>query len=251
MSAVIFTNNDIISMSSSIPLSVDKDNVFEDIIKSLKIGNFKTTKTYTSDFGNSLDEMIPRITFTGNGFSFGLLKTKFASQFLRPSQFVSSSSDQRIEREDPSKLFATKNLDQLSSDFNYVLGLIFGRLDLDDKNYKLSFNIQVSKGISIGDDLSSMLKPDSKTIFGNVTAFRLNGININMNENLFNTQVQSQYDFYVEKNKKSNDVLCTINSKFKFKHSGPVDFSKLVHDSIKRLNSLTINIGGNLNEPTI
>ena len=51
MSAVIFTNNDIIGMSSSIPLSVDKDNVFEDIIKSLKIGNFKTTKTYTSDFG--------------------------------------------------------------------------------------------------------------------------------------------------------------------------------------------------------
>ena len=251
MSAVIFTNNDIIGMSSSIPLSVDKDNVFEDIIKSLKIGNFKTTKTYTSDFGNSLDEMIPRITFTGKGFSFGLLKTKFASQFLYPSQFVSSGSDQRIEREDPSKLFATENLDQLSSDFNYVLGLIFGRLDLDDKNYKLRFNIQVSKEISIGDDLSRMLKPDSKTIFGNVTAFRLNGININMNENLFNTQVQSQYDFYVKKNKKSNDVLCTINSKFRFKHSGPVDFSKLVHDSIKRLNSLTMNIGGNLNEPTI
>ena len=249
MAVAIFTNEDISGMSSSIPLSVDKDDIFEDIVKSLKIGNFKATKTYASDFGNSLDDMIPRIVFTGKGFDFGLLKTRFASQFLFPSQFINSSADERMEREDPSKLFATENLDQLSSDFNYVLGLIFRKLELDDKNYKLHFNIQVSKKTSMVDDLSHMLKPDSKTIFGDVTAFRLNGINIDMSESLFNTPVQSRYGFSMNKNKKSNDVLCTINSKFKFKHSGPVDFSKLVHDSMNRLNNLIMNIGGNLNEP--
>ena len=239
---MMFTVDEIVGTSSSIPVPLDENSTLGNIVQSLHPGNFKTTKSYKAHFTSVRDDLFSLVTFTGKGFAFGLSKTKFASQFLRALEFVHSDPAVQMEAETPSKLFAKENLDQISSDFNYILGLILGKLNLDGQNYDFNFNITVSKEISVTHDLSYLLAPEYKTIFGDIISSQLQGINMNMIENLFDTQVQSVYYISENKDEMSSKNSRSVKAEFKLKHSGPVDFSKFVSESMNRLNNLTGSI---------
>ena len=243
----MFTINDISGLSTNIPLHIDVNRKFEDVLKSLEIGNFKTTTSYKANFDHVMDAAISKITFTGNGFQFGLLKTKFSSQFLIPYEFVDTNPNTRMKREKPAKLFAKENLLELSSDFNYILGLILGKLDLD-KKYELTFKIRLSKEISSISNLNYMLT-EPNALFGDITTFQLTGIHTTVVEKLFDTNVQSIYHLLWNKDEESGKNFCTLDAVFEFNHSGPIDFFKLVTESISRLNSLVMNVRGS-NEST-
>ena len=244
----MFTVGKITGASLTIPMPFDEGSTLESIVQSLRAGNFKTTKSYVADFTNIMDDLFSQVTFAGKGFAFGLTRKKFSSQFLKMAEFVHSDTHTEMEKEVPSKLFAKKNLDQISSDFNYILGLILGKLNLGSKNYELRFNIHVTKEVSTTHDLSYLLTPESTTIFGEVTALRLRGINIVMDESMFGTKVQSEYYIREDNDEIDNKNYYSVVSEFKFKHSGPVDFSKLVSESMNRLNNLTVNIRSDVNE---
>ena len=246
----MFTANEITGASLTIPMPFDENSTLESIVQSLRAGNFKTTKSYAADFTNIINDLFSQVTFAGKGFTFGLTRKKFSSQFLQMAEFVHSDihTEMEVEKEAPSKLFAKENLDQISSDFNYILGLILGKLNLGSKNYEFRFNIHAAKEISTTHDLSYLLTPKSTTIFGEVTALRLKGINIVMDESMFGTKVQSEYYIHESNDEIYNKNSYNVKSEFRFRHSGPVDFSKLVSESISRLNNLTVNIMRDANE---
>lgn len=244
----MFTINEIIGASSSIPISLDENDTIEKIVQSLHVGNLKTTTSYTADFTSIMNDLFPKITFVGKSFAFGLSRTKFSSQFLRAIEFVRFDQKVRIDEETPSNLFAKENLDQISLDFNYLLGLIFGKLNLDNKNYEFNFTIHVSKEIPDMYNLKDLLIPESKTILGEIKDFYLQGVNVSLTENLFDTEVQSQYNIRVKKDDTSNNNSFDVHSEFKFKHSGPIDFYKIVSESINRLNNITKSVMEDANE---
>ena len=238
----MFTANEITGASLTIPMPFDENSALESIVRSLRAGNFKTTKSYAADFTSVINDLFSQVTFAGKGFMFGLTRKKFSSQFLQMVEFVHSDTHIEMGKETPSKLFAKENLDQISSDFNYILGLILGKLNLGSKNYEFRFNIHAAKEISTTHDLSYLLTPESTTIFGEVTALRLKGINIVMDESMFGAKVQSEYYIHESNDEIYNKNSYNVRSEFRFKHSGPVDFSKLVSESMSRLNNLTVNI---------
>ena len=240
--AKAFTVSDIEGASLSIPISLSANSTIDNLMKSVVAGKFKTTKAYSGSLIDSLDSVTARITFRGAGFAFGISTTKFSAQFLRGFEFVDLNAAERMENEEASKIFTEENLNQISSDFNYILGLIFGKLNLDGKNYELNFNIDLSKQIDDLTDLSHILTSESKIIFGNGKEFQLHGISISMSEEMFESNTKAKYRLRENENTIDNENLRMVGGRFSFKHSGPIDFSKLVNESIVRLNALITNI---------
>ncbi|MCE9618277.1 MAG: hypothetical protein K8Q88_08000, partial [Nitrosarchaeum sp.] len=188
-----FTVKEISSASLSIPISFN-ENLFNSVIKSLEVENFKTTKTYRGNFSNVLDSLMPQISFNGKGFGFGLTKTKIASQFLEPTEFANfGEEDEPRSKISASELFTKEKLDNISSDFNYIIGLIFGKLGLDNKNYEISFGISLSKHGYFANNMDYLLKPESKLLFGKITDLHLKGFNITTEEELFGKKIQTEY----------------------------------------------------------
>lgn len=229
-SSVLFTVNDIVGVTLSIPLPYGKDNTLESVVKTLQAGKFKTTSAYTADFSNSVGDLFAKLTFRGKGFAFGLLRTKLAAQFLRGLEFA-DLLDSGTMKGDPSEVFANKNLEQISSDFNYILGLVLGKLNIDNSSYECNFEIHLSKEVPATRNLNHLLTRDSKTLFGKATDIKLNGINISMAEKLFENKVQSKYHILGTQNRVDHKSSYNVNATFKIKHSGPIDFHKLVNES--------------------
>lgn len=162
---------------------------------------------------------------------------------MRGFEFIDPGLDMHtIKNQDPSELFATENLERISTDFNYILGLILGKLNFDKDNYDFTFAIKMSKKIPTTQSLNHLLTPKAKMIFGKNTNLKLNGINIEISEKLFDTEVQSGYNIHGLQDKYQSTNSYDVDAEFTFKHFGPVDFSKLINESIIRLNSLTMSI---------
>lgn len=241
--SAMFTINEIVGVSTRIPLPNNENDTFENVANTLQIGKFRATTTHKADFINSVDTVFARLTFAGQGFSFGLSKKKFSAQFLRGFEFIDPGLDMHtIKNQDPSELFATENLERISTDFNYILGLILGKLNFDKDNYDFTFAIKMSKKIPTTQSLNHLLTPKAKMIFGKNTNLKLNGINIEISEKLFDAEVQSGYNIHGLQDKYQSTNSYDVDAEFTFKHFGPVDFSKLINESIIRLNSLTMSI---------
>lgn len=72
--SAMFTINEIVGVSTRIPLPNNENDTFENVANTLQIGKFRATTTHKADFINSVDTVFARLTFAGQGFSFGLSK---------------------------------------------------------------------------------------------------------------------------------------------------------------------------------
>lgn len=245
----IFSFDDISNISLSIPISVNENNFFNDVVKSLEVENFKTTKSYKTNITKFLDNVMPQITFNGKGFGFGLTKTKIASQFIEPSEFAPVGDEGlNLKGFSTSEVFTKENLSDISSDFNYILGLISGKLGLDNKNYEVNFIIRLTKDGYFTKTLDYLLKPESKLLFGNVNDLHLQGFKIIVDEKIFNNTSQTTYRINEELDDIEDKNTCNISATFKFKYSGPIDYFKFISEGIDRLNNLSMTIIGDINE---
>ena len=75
----------------------------------------------------------------------------------------------------------------------------------------------------------------------------MNGIDIEMSENIFGIQARSKY--HIKKSKiDRHENYYSVNAKFEFRTSGPIDFSKIVRESTDRINGLARSIEGDMHE---
>lgn len=243
------TINEIVGATLSIPLQYDKYNTFESIVRTLQAGKFKTTSAYTAALSDSMDDMFSKLTFHGKGFAFGLLKTRFAAQFLRGFEFLDPDLyPEKTNKESASKVFADKNLELVSSDFNYILGLVFGGLNIDNNIYECNFEIRLSKEVSTTCNLNNLLSIESKGLFGKDTDLKLRGIDIDVTENIFDSNVLAKYSILGTQNESNDKSTYDASATFKIKRFGPINLHELVNESVQRLNSITRNITEGLHE---
>ena len=247
-SSALFTINEIVGATLSISLPSGRDGRLESIVQALQAGKFKTTSAYAADLSNSMEDLFTKLTFHGKGFAFGLLRTKLAAQFLDGLEFVDPNRNPETLNVDPSKVFAHENLEQASSDFNYILGLVLGKLNADNNRCECIFEIQLSKEVSATRNLNHLLTMECKPLFGNATDLKLRGIDISMTERLFGSESLSGYHILGTQNKTGDKGSYDANATFKIKHVGPIDFHDFVNESILRLNNLATNIMVDLDE---
>ncbi len=242
----VFAVDNITGASASISMPFTKNDNLTNIIKMLDVKNFKTTSAYTSKWHDSVDPLFSLITFNGNGFAFGLTKTKIAAQFLRRIEFVDIESNVLSnDKMTAAEIFTKENLASISSDFNYILGLIFGKLNLESQDYQLKFNMDLAKKMFEIKNLNQMITNKFKLCFGNNT--KLKGIQTDGHEKLFDQDVVSKYHLSNDVDDSDDQNSCHISCMFQLQHSGPIDFSKLIEGSLNRSNDLVMNIMENTN----
>lgn len=241
-----FTVNEIKGIALSIQLPPDKGSPLENVVQTLRTVKFATTKTYVADFTDVVNDMFSKLTFVGTGFAFGLVKEKLTAQFLDSVEFMYSKLD--TQDGDSTEILSNENLKLVSSDFNYILGLILGKMNMDSNNLEFTFKIKMSKEAPTTNTLNHLLVSESKTVFGNVEDLKMNGISVQMTENLLDTKVQSKYRINESLDSFNNKNHHKIHAEFKFKSSGPVDFSNLTKDGINRINNLTRSIMRNAHD---
>ena len=242
----IFAVNNIIGASASIPMPFTENDSLTDMIKILDVKNFKTTFACKSKWHDSMDALFSRIAFNGTGFAFGLTKTKVAAQFLQNAEFV--DVDQSVMSDDnvtAAEVFTKENLASISSDFNYILGLIFGKLNLNSQDYQLIFKITLSKEMCTIKNLNQMVTHEFRSRFGDNS--KLKGIQTEGHEKLFDQDVQSRYHLSDSVSELDNQSSCRLSCKFQLQHSGPIDFSKFITESLNRSNDLAMDMMEDIN----
>ena len=242
----IFALNNIIGASVSIPMPFAENDSLTNMIKILDVKNFKTTSACKSKWHDSMDTLFSQIAFNGTGFAFGLTKTKVAAQFLQNVEFVdvdrSVMSDDNVTA---TEVFTNENLASISSDFNYILGLIFGKLNLNSQDYQLIFNISLSKEMYAIKNLNQMVTHEFRLRFGDNS--KLRGIHTEGHEKLFGQDVQSRYHLYGGVSDLDNQSSCHLSCRFQLQHSGPIDFSKFITESLNRSNDLAMDVMEDIN----
>ena len=234
-----FTRRNVTSITANVPLALNENSTLEHVVQSLQTAKFQVTTVYKADLSDTVNKLLSKITFAGPGFAFALLKSKLAAQFLGGIEFVDPNLDAPYVDSDPEKVLADEKLRRMSLDFNYILGLVLGNLNLDEDSYEFNFQIGLSKTVPDVNAFNHLVIPNFKTIFGGVKNVKLTGIAISMSENLFDTDVQSDYrlDGFLDLHSKKQTY--NVNTKFKFRNFGSVDFSTLVSETIDRINDIT------------
>ena len=242
----VFDVDNITGVSASISMPFTKNDNLTNIIKMLNVKNFKTTSAYTSKWHDSVDPLFSLITFNGDGFAFGLTKTKIAAHFLQRIEFVDVESNaSSYDNITAVEIFTGENLASISSDFNYILGLIFGKLNFENQDYQLTFNIDLSKEMFEIKNLNQMITNKFELCFGNDA--KLKGIQTDGHERLFGQDVDSKYHLSNSVDDSDDQNSCILSCMFQLQHSGPLDFFKLIDESINRGNDLIMNIMENAN----
>ena len=142
---MVFRTSDIQGAALNASLPLQDDNLLENLVQTLCTKKFATTKAYTADWSNTMDNVVSKLTFMGTGFAFGLVKTKLIAQFLDHVEFVHPDLDPHNKRADSTEVLSDENLKMMSVDFNYILGLILGKINADNNNLEFIFKIQLSK----------------------------------------------------------------------------------------------------------
>lgn len=247
--AELYTPSDIDGATLSISLPKGKYDAIDDVVHTLQAGKFHTTKAYRADFSDTADDLFTRITFVGNGFEFGLLKSKFSVQFLSGIEFATLDlSMQDRTAINPAEIFTVENMNRISLDFNYILGLILGDLGLVKTTYDLNCRISVSKNTRAIYTLNHLLAPELKANFAKVNNFELTGIGISMTEKLFDEMAQSEYRLSGFNRKSPNTHPHNASAMFKFKNSGSIDLFNIIDRGIKRLNTIVESVAGDTYE---
>ena len=243
--AELYTLGDIEGATLSISIPKGKYDAIDDVVHTLQAGKFHTTKAYRADFSDTVDKFFTRIMFVGNGFEFGLLKSKFSVQFLSGLEFATLDLNRQDRTaRNPSEIFTAENMNRISIDFNYILALILGDLELVKNNYEINCRISVSKNTRAIYTLNHLLAPELKSNFVKANNFELTGIGISMTEKLFDEMTQSEYRLSGFNKKSPKTHPYYASALFKFKSSGPIDLFNIIDRSIKRLNKVVESVVG-------
>jgi len=237
-----FVTGDIRDMSLAIKIPIEESGI-DGIVKSLESKKFKTTKAYKSRF-SVLDDFMAQLSLGGDGFEFGISKTKIAAQFLHPVEFVAyGDQEESIRGGSNGELFTKEKLDEVSFDFNYIFGLVLGRLKADGKDHALRFNLHLSKMGRFVNDPDHLVNPDSRTLFGG--DFHLKGFMITMDEDVSGVKARTRYELREGAKRHDGKKTCDAIAQVDFQCPGSVDFFGLMTESMNRLNTLaTAAVGG-------
>ena len=231
-------------MALSIPIKIQNDDKLDSIPKSLEKSNFKTVKYYTYNFFDKIDDLLAEIFFAGKGFEIGLTKNKCSIQFFRSVEFGTIKQNEMLSEGNASSVLTTENLSDVSSDLNYILGILFGKFDSEKVDRKVDFKFHVAKEGRFVKQINDTFKLEPQTIFGNISNLHLRQCTVSMEEHLFDTSVETEYSITQDR-KTDESSFMQMGLHCTFKQSGPIGVFKLLNESMNRLNNLAeLVVGG-------
>jgi len=240
-----FNINDLEDLRLDIIYNLDNKDDLKNVLKSLQIASFKTTTVESAGFLNYLVDKIPSLHLIGKGFDIVVADKKISLGFFDSGEFIfrhRTKDEQEIGNE---ALLSKENLKSIDSDFNFITGLILGKLGIDINNINLEFRLSVNKEGEFKTNFTHLLSPESRLLFGQAEDANLTGVNLEMTENLLNTKVKTRYIIgkSVGLDDKPN-VHC--RTKMELKHNGSIDTFKFLEAMLIRLNTLINTLSGGL-----
>jgi len=242
-----FNVNDIDAMSVNVIIDKAQSDTLKQIAKSLNVASFKAVSVKTVSFLDFLDESLPVLDLTGKGYEIAITRKKITISFLSGAGIIRDSpiKDYKdIKKED---LFSQTNLSSVDSDFNFIMGLILGRLGTALEDVEVLFELNVSKEGKLKNDFNHIIKDESKALFGKLSDLHLKEIRVETQEELFGTLVKADYDIDELFDDMEGKRLVDCRASIKFRHKVPLNTFKFLEATLSRLNKLVETLAGGIN----
>ncbi len=211
-------------------------------------GKFKSVKVEAESFFDILEDYIPILSFFGDGFEIGITRKNLVLQFLEGKELASKISYKSDSEASPEKILSRENLAKVENDFNYIIGIVLGKLKLNLNNLITEFTFTYSKEGKLQNDLAMHLKNESKVLFGVVSDLHFRGFRFSTTEKLFGVEnVEGQFNLGERIEETTNKTYVAGMCTFKFKAQGPANIFEIMNEGIDRLNSLINKLGGGIN----
>ncbi|NIP62004.1 MAG: hypothetical protein GWN01_08990 [Nitrosopumilaceae archaeon] len=244
----LFNTEDIEGVSLHVPITDLGNTKLKEISMKLSLSELRTSKQYDLAVLDYVDEVFPVILFNGKGFAIGVTNGKIAIQFLDHSEFPPLGGESLPdELSDQEKLFSKEKLLEISNDLNYVIGLIFGKLNQDIESSSVQFNFRVQKKGSFGKDPTYVLKDEAKVFFGNVSDLHMKSFRIEVKEKLFGTDINSTYLLSERSIGIKKIPYVRAAATFDYSYKGPIDLFDLFETGKSKLNDLVNRVTGGIN----
>ena len=220
---------ELIVLTVDIKLPLEQEDALDKIVNRLAEVSLKLkTVSEISLAYKTLRQAIPRMTFNDDEFSMQLQKDELQISIGDEGsrRFDLGRSPEQV-KDALKKAFDKTNLTQISSEVNYVLGLILGQIKTTKKPTVTGTVVLESSSIQF--NFNHLL--NRKIIPGKTSETILNGVQFVCSEEMWDRNVETRYRFMQSKDKAIARIL------FSFELSSPLDLSLLTYTLVDKLNN--------------
>lgn len=244
MSDGILSINDIEDIGLKLEYNLSNSNVFKEIVKTMKVADYKIVKVNTINILELIEKDIPSLIFSGEGFNIRVTYNKIELQLLQSVNVDENSlSIDVIEKDDRIKILSKDNLSAIETDLNFIVGFILGKLNINTENVTLQFKMLLRKDGKFKEELQRLLTSEAKILIGNPQNLDVNDIGFKIEEHLDGIKINSRYSFSVL-DKPETNVLCSII--IDSKYTGTIDLHKFINTALKRINTMITKLTGGI-----
>lgn len=241
-----FLVSDIGNISIKIKIADDQTDNLKKIAKTLSVADFKTVSTKVFSFFDFVDSHVPVLLLSGKGFDISLMRTGIVLSFLGGGQIIQvSEMSKDLKNLKKEELFSKDTLSKIDSDFNFVIGLILGKLGIELENLSIDVSMFVSKNGKLKNDFTHLFTNESKTLLGKISDVHIKEAGFHFEEELFGTKTKSMYDIdEISDDENTYSVRCRLN--LEFKHTVPLNTFKFIESTLLRVNTLIESLVGGI-----
>lgn len=245
-----FGVEDIDGVSILVAFDKSKADGLKQIIKTLSIASFKTSTTESSNLLDYLDEGIPLFMTSGEGYEIVITRKGVSLGFLDRAggEYVFRTGPPKPFQGKKSELFTKDKMDVIDSDFNFILGLIFGKLGLATDQADIEFRLEIGKQGKFQHDFSRLLTPESKNLFGKISDLHVDGIRFRTEEEILGRKVKTEFRLFEQRSTLGDSLPLSLDcsTKLNFTTNIPINTFKLLEESLARLNNLVNSLLGGI-----
>jgi len=241
---------DIDGISLSIDLTKSPEDALHNAIKDLEISKFtRSTVQTTTILQKIIEKAAPLLVLTGKHFQISITSKNIILSFLEPiGELIQVRvSDDEKNTIDKNFIFSKENLNSVESDFNFVSGVILGRIGMRLDDLTTSFKFSATKVGKLKNDFAHIVSPESKLLFGKISDFHIQSLAFSTEEEMFGDKVKVDYSIDGRTGALGEDE---VNSSMyiKLKRVGSLSIHNILEDSLNRLNKLVMSLGGDIVE---
>ena len=219
-------------------------------LKSIERGRFISGRIKSDSFIQFVEEKIPSLQLTGNGFRIEVYSNSITLEVASEPMKGMFRMSPPHAYDPPEKLFAKDNFQKLNVDFNAVVGQVLGTLGLDYAATKFMVKIDLRKN---GADyqtnrFSEKINPVIQSLLGESIKIQSTSIVFKTKETFLGTSVDAHYNLHRKRSLVDDKInAIVLSGMFSFKNTGIQDLNMILEEYLKRINDVVKKLVGGLN----
>ena len=248
MANMQFGSKDIKSLDFEVRFEKIALDTLHNKLEAIERGKFLSGSITSDSFIKFLEDNIPSLELTGDGFNIGVYphSIRLSMPDVRRNNRITQVSDMIS---DPEKIFSSEELQKISVDFNSIVSFVLAKLGIEYKSttFMVRINLRKNKVDYQTDKLSEAINPSIQSIIGDNSEVQSAGVEFKTKEMFLGKSVKA---FYNLSKRGLRDIERTdavvFSGWFSFENTGVQDLAEMAEEYVKHVNNTIEKLVGGL-----